>query len=85
MTILNPEHLLQQAVRLLVSPQPGPVRQVDIRRAMATAYYGIFHMVLIAAADSVVGRVHRATARYARVYRSIEHKDLKTEPLAKLT
>ena len=35
-------------------------------------------MILAAAADTVVGRVHRGTARYIRVYRSIEHKDLKT-------
>ena len=76
--IMNPEHLLQQAVRLIESPQPGPARQTDIRRAISASYYGIFHMILIAAADSLVGRVHRRTARYGRVYRSIEHKDLKT-------
>jgi hypothetical protein len=78
MPMLNPEHLLQQAARLIEAPQSGPARQVDIRRAMSASYYAIFHLVLIAAADSVVGRVHRGTPRYGRVYRSIEHKDLKT-------
>ncbi len=78
MTVLNPEHLLQQAARLIESPQPGPARQVDIRRAISACYYSVFHRVLCAAADTAIGRVHRATARYARVYRSVEHRDLRT-------
>ena len=32
---------------------------------------------MTAAADEFVGAVHRATARYALVYRSIDHKTLK--------
>jgi len=78
MTILNPEHLIQQAARLIEAPQPGPARQVDIRRAISACYYSVFHMVLGAAADTAVGRVHRAAPRYALVYRSIEHRDLRT-------
>lgn len=78
MPILNPDHLLEQARRLIVAPPSGPPRQVDIRRAISAAYYGIFHTVLIAAADSVVGRVHRSSARYALVYRSIDHRNFKT-------
>lgn len=78
MTILTPDHLIDQAARLVVSPRPGPVRQVDLRRAISSSYYGVFHAALIAAADSIVGRVHRRSVRYARVYRSIEHKDLRT-------
>ena len=77
MTSLNPDHLLQQAVRLTIPPQTGRVRQIDIRRAISAAYYGVFHATLTAAADTVVGRVHRRTARYVTVYRSVEHKDLK--------
>jgi len=78
MSILNPEHLLEQAERLVVPPPAGPPRQVDIRRAISSAYYSLFHSTLIAAADTVVGQVHRNTARYALVYRSIDHGALKS-------
>ena len=62
MPILNAEHLLDQAARLIVSPQPGPPRQVDIRRSISAAYYGLFHALLTAAADSVASRAQRGSA-----------------------
>ena len=77
MAVLNPDHLFEQAEKLLVPPPSGPPRQVDIRRAISAAYYGIFHYLLIAAADEVVGVTKRATPRYALVYRSVDHRDLK--------
>ena len=49
MPILNAEHLLDQAARLIVSPQPGPPRQVGIRRSISAAYYGLFHALQTAA------------------------------------
>jgi hypothetical protein len=42
MAILNPEHLLQQAERLIQPPPAGPPRQVDLRRAISGAYYDAF-------------------------------------------
>jgi hypothetical protein len=48
--ILNPEHLLEQAERLIEPPPAGPPRQVDIRRAISSAYYAVFHATLAAAA-----------------------------------
>ncbi len=77
MTILNPEHLLQQADRLLRAVSPGPPRQVDVRRAESAAYYGLFHFTLTALADEVVGITLRTTSRYALVYRAIDHSALK--------
>src|SRR5215216_7618181 len=41
--ILNPEHLFDQAEKLILSPPAGRPRQVDIRRAISAAYYGVFH------------------------------------------
>jgi hypothetical protein len=75
-TILNPEHLLDQADALLVRTRGGPHRQADLRRAIATAYYAVFHAVLIAAADQVAGRSRRSTPYYTLVYRSIDHRAL---------
>ena len=78
MSVLNPEHLLAQAAKLIEPPTAGPPRQVDVRRAISSAYYAVFHAILIAAADEIVGAVHRVTANYAVVYRSIDHRQLRT-------
>jgi hypothetical protein len=74
---LNPDHLFEQAERLVAPPPAGPPRQVDLRRAISAAYYGLFHFCLTAAADEFVGVTQRVTSRYALVYRSIDHKALK--------
>jgi hypothetical protein len=60
-------------MRLAASPSGGPPRQVDLRRAISDAYYGIFHATLAAAADQFVGASKRLTNRYVLVYRSISH------------
>lgn len=75
-TILNPDHLLEQADRLTVSPVGAP-RQTDLRRAVSAAYYGLFHVVATAIADQFVGAVRRGTPEYALAYRRIDHKALK--------
>jgi hypothetical protein len=76
-TILNPDHLFEQADKLISPPPAGPPRQVDLRRAISSSYYGLFHACLVAAADEFVGVTQRATSRYALVYRSIDHKTLR--------
>lgn len=73
MSVLNPHHLLEQAA-LLVQATPGrKPRQVNLRRAVSSAYYAVFHQVLIAAGDEFVGKSLRNERRYALVYRSIDH------------
>lgn len=76
MPILSPEHLLDQADRLIVPPAGAP-RQADLRRAISNAYYSLFHAVATAAADDFVGRTKRSSPRYALVYRSIDHGSLR--------
>jgi len=75
MSVLDPDHLLEQAERLIASTA-GTARQVDLRRAISNAYYALFHAVTTEAADDLVGKTHRQTPRYQLVYRSIEHKSL---------
>jgi uncharacterized protein (UPF0332 family) len=77
LTILNPDHLFDQARRLISPPQGGAPRQVDLRRAISAAYYGVFHFTLAAAADEFVGKARRASGPYALVYRSISHRAFK--------
>jgi hypothetical protein len=74
---LDPEHLCDQAERLVAPPPAGPPRQVDIRRAVSAAYYAIFHASVTAAADQIVGRTKRAGSEYGLVCRSIDHRWLR--------
>lgn len=77
MAVVNPDHLLDQATRLTASSGKGTPRQADLRRAISTAYYAVFHEILAGAADSFAGRANRQTPNYALIYRSIEHKSLR--------
>lgn len=77
MTIPNPEHLPQQAEKLIGAPTLGQPRQVDIRRAISAAYYALFHAASIEAADNLVGARNRNTQRYGLVYRSVDHGTLR--------
>jgi hypothetical protein len=65
-------------VKKLVAPRgAGSPRQGDLRRAVSSACYGLFHFCLAAAADEFVGATQRATSRYALVHRSIDNRTLK--------
>jgi len=75
--ILNPEHLFEQADKLIAPPPAGSLRQVDLRRAISGAYYGVFHATLTAAADELVGVTKRSTSQYVLVYRSVDHGKLR--------
>jgi hypothetical protein len=77
MPVLNPDHLLDQADRLTATLGVGPPRQADLRRAISSSYYALFHSVLIEAADEFIGRTKRDTSRYALVYRSVTHRSLR--------
>jgi uncharacterized protein (UPF0332 family) len=73
MPVLNPDHLFDQAERLVAATAGGAPRQADLRRAISSVYYGLFHAILTAAADLFVGKTHRDSARYELVYRSVSH------------
>jgi len=78
MALLNPDHLLDQALRLITPPGGGAPRQADLRRAISNAYYAVFHAVVTEAADDLIGRTHRTQPRYTMVYRSIDHRSLRS-------
>lgn len=77
MPILNPSHLFDQAEKLISAPVAGPLRQVDIRRAISASYYALFHLTLTALADEIVGVSQRGTSRYGLIHRGIDHRAIK--------
>lgn len=77
MTIPNAEHLLHQAERLIAPSGPGAPRQTDLRRAISSAYYAVFHSVLAAGADEFVGSTRRNEPVYALCYRRVDHRALR--------
>jgi hypothetical protein len=76
MTLLNPEHLFDEAARLAAPPPNGRPRQADLRRAISATYYALFHAIIADFADRLVGRDDRDTPQYALIYRSVLHRDL---------
>lgn len=70
--MIRPAALFDQADELIRSGRPE-----DIRRAISSAYYALFHAALTAAADRAVGRTQRGTPLYSLAYRRIEHRDLR--------
>jgi uncharacterized protein (UPF0332 family) len=74
--IFNPDHLFEQADKL-ITPQSGRPRQADIRRAISAAYYGIFHATITKAVDQFVGATNRDRSHYSLVYRSVSHSRLR--------
>jgi hypothetical protein len=77
LAVIDPLHLLDQATRLIQAAPTGAPRQADLRRAISATYYAVFHCASTALADEFVGRTKRSEARYALVYRSINHRALK--------
>jgi hypothetical protein len=72
--MLNPDQLLGVAKLLASPPAKGAPVQAKLRRAISTAYYALFHTLVAAASDLLVGGKSRGTQRYLAVYRSFEHK-----------
>jgi uncharacterized protein (UPF0332 family) len=78
MAALDPDDLLAQARFLLIPRQPGPPLQVDVRRAISAAYYALFHHVVAAAADYLIGKTKHRDPRYSIAYRSVDHATLRS-------
>jgi hypothetical protein len=65
--------LIAQANRLAQATQQRP-RQVDMNRAVSTAYYALFHTLAKLCADSVVGTgAARSNKAWLQTYRALAH------------
>lgn len=57
--MIEPQGLIGAARLLLGETNTGAPNQTRLRRAVATAYYALFHGLVRTAADNVVGKVRR--------------------------
>lgn len=69
-----PDDLLKTAERL-VDSGPGKPKQSDLRRAVSTTYFAMFHTLAKCCADVVVGSSgsQRSPEAWQQVYRALEH------------
>lgn len=60
--------------RKLATANPLKPRQADLRRAVSTAYYALFHVLARNGADLLIGAgAGRSGEGWARVYRALDH------------
>ena len=71
---MDPHELIRHANRL-IRPTRGAPKQIDLRRAISAAYYALFHCLLRAAADDLVGATAKArrSSSYTLIYRAFDH------------
>lgn len=72
-----PDHLLEQAERL-AGAGTGRPRQTDLRRAVSTAYYALFHLLTQAAARRLTS-TPELRSWIARAYNHKSMKDVSAE------
>ena len=75
---MNPYDLIRIARQLATGAAGGGVGrplQAELRRAVSTAYYALFHALAHCCADMVVGstRSGRSQAAWNQTYRALEH------------
>ncbi len=65
---------LLSTARRLARASPQKPRQADLRRAVSTAYYALFHAIAHDAADLFAGAGgQRSEAAWTHAYRSLDH------------
>ena len=52
---MNPARLINIATQLALSSGDTPERQEDLRRAVSTAYYAMFHTLANSNANALIG------------------------------
>ena len=67
---MNSRDLIATA-RGLTELSPRRPTQANLRRAVSTAYYAVFHCLARAVADALMGKGHNDA--WHQIYRSLEH------------
>ncbi len=75
---MEAENLIKTA-RALLPAKPGRPRNTDLRRAVSTAYYALFHCLARSCADTLIGKSStvRGTDGWTRTYRALDHNAAK--------
>ena len=78
---MNPHDLLRAAYQLALEPSVGRPRQANLRRAISTAYYALFHAMANSCADMLAGstRAIRSQRAWRQTYRALEHGHAKNQ------
>ncbi|GEO82734.1 hypothetical protein [Pararhodospirillum oryzae] len=74
------KELIATAQTLVHAKGKRKPKQADLRRAVSTAYYAVFHALARVGADSLVGtsKSARPNRAWVEVYRSLDHGSAKT-------
>lgn len=75
--MFDPADMLAVARLLAVPATAVPATQAHLRRAVSTAYYAVFHAVLLAGAARFIGPDKTDTPGYSILYRSFAHGRIK--------
>ena len=72
---MTPSNLIATAHALADTGRRGRPRQTDLRRAVSTAYYALFHCLAASCADLLVGGsgADRSEPAWEQTYRALEH------------
>ena len=75
---MNPENLIKTA-RELTPARKGKPRSANLRRAVSTAYYAMFHCLAVSCADTLIGGLHagRGSDAWILTYRALNHRSAK--------
>lgn len=73
--MIDPRELIDTCHRLAPQTPTPPPSQADMRRAISTAYYALFHTLAASNADLIAGQPLSSISSYAwqRVYRRLDH------------
>ena len=72
---MNPARLISISTQLALSSDDTPEHQDDLRRAVSTAYYAMFHALANSNANALIGAPANNTDNIAwnRTHRALEH------------
>ena len=73
--MINPQELIDTCYKLVPSAATPTPSQADMRRAISTAYYAVFHTLAASNAELIAGQPLSNISSYAweRVYRRLDH------------
>ncbi len=72
---MGPDDFIATARDLAEGTSRGRPRQTNLRRAVSTTYYALFHCMAICCADMLVGGVgaNRSAPAWRQAYRALQH------------
>ena len=73
--MIEPQELIDTCHKLVPQMATQPPSQADMRRAISTAYYALFHTLAASNAELIAGQPQSSISSYAweRVYRRLDH------------